>query len=247
MYFLLSLFVRSIDLSMEFMPSLGFQVDGEMDEQQDQEEPKWERQKLDGETPEEHAKQVLEIAKERFRKMIREGLEGDKFAKPKRKRKRRLGAEAFDAISHVAGFTMEEQLMTQIACLTQGVLDCTARASAEFTPDEDDDDDGYSRRSQATPDARRSNRAAELDSQTRLANAAARLVDTVGRIQGKAHVRHEFTYRHLDRRHPKAPVEEPEPPEPTPEQRADDITEIMFSDIKITSGGEDPPPPPTPA
>lgn len=206
---------------------------------------------LHGDDPEEHAKQVTELAKARFRKWLKQGLEStaEKRKAKTRSRRRASTATTVNALADVAGLSIEEQLQMQIACLTQSVFECTTRAAAQLPP-EDEDNEGGGRYGARTPpdDARRSYRSVELFSQSHLAHATARLVDTVHRIEGGEIVRHAFTYEHLHRHAATAaqtPAEKEAPEKPL-DETADEITNTIFEDVVITRDPPDEDPSPSP-
>jgi len=195
--------------------------------------------------------QVLELAKARFRNLLKQTFdEPDAKAagrKKKKETKQQAAAAAVDAFADVAGLTLEQLAMMQIACITQGVVDCSTRAALEPRPeDEADDAGGYAGRASLPLDARRSHRHAELFDVTHLAHASARLMDTVARIKGERGARHAFTYEHLHRHVSAAAAPSADAPETvneTPEQRAAGIADIVFNGIRIVSEPDEVPSP----
>jgi hypothetical protein len=205
------------------------------------------------------AQQVLELAKKRFRDMLKQTFDDPHFKAASREKKKtsrkRAAATAVDAFADVAGLSLEELAMMQIACLTQGVVDCATRAALEPHPGDDDDEDmqsGHRRFTQRPPgDPRRTHRHAELFDSTHLAHASARLMDSVmrSRSEGARHTQHAFTYEHLHRHVMAAAAAEgagaPEPVEKTTEERAASLTDIVFSGIRVRPESAGPTPSPS--
>src|SRR5262249_9494728 len=154
---------------------------------------------------------VMRVAKARFGQMLEESLKRGEISEPDREQRRaRRQADFFDALAKVAGMTPEEQVNVQIACLTQGVLDCAMRVAGSPEYEDEDQKEKKPSRDQRVPafppDARRSFRSAEIHNQAQLAHATARLMETISPIGG-ATIRHEFSYEHLHRHMPSAEAE----------------------------------------
>jgi hypothetical protein len=216
----------------------------------------WSNQRLEGDM-DRQADQLVALAKARFHRMLKESFDRPAFKAASRKKKKtsnqRVAAKAIDAFADVSGLSLDQLAMMQLACLTQGVVDCSTRAALQSPPGDDDNDSeaGASRFTSRVPgDARRSQRHAELFDATHLAYASARLMETVARYNGEGS-RHAFTYEHLHR-HVAATVAEqgpdgPEEAEKTSDERAASLTDMMFEGIKLTPAPIDTPSPSTKA
>jgi hypothetical protein len=182
---------------------------------------------------EEMKRMAIEGAKARLRDALKSSIKtGAEKRSAKSKSTETLASRSapiLETFASMMDMPLEEQALTQFACMTQSGMDCMIRASA-FEDDGEEETDRWSRRKPAPASAKRTQRHAELEIQARMAASSSLLLDALTRMRNNGC--HQITFSHLQPAQrsnqpakntvPAPPAEKPE----TVEERAERVAEM---------------------